>query len=83
MKRILRFILSKTFLFAVLILAQICFLIALVVEFSRVGTVAYTVLTLVSTLVIVAVMCAAVCLAVIGPARQIKKSGNILKNFFQ
>lgn len=34
-------------------------------------------------LVIVAVMCAAVCLAVIGPARQIKKSGNILKNFFQ
>ena len=56
MKRILRFILSKTFLFAVLILAQICFLIALVVEFSRVGTVAYTVLTLVSTLVIVAVI---------------------------
>lgn len=56
MKRIGRFFMSKTFLFGVLILAQVGFFTALIVMFSRVGSVAYTVITLLTTVIIVAVI---------------------------
>ncbi len=56
MKRILRFLLSKTFLFAVLILVQIALFAVLFAFFSQIGTTAYIALTILGVLVIVAVI---------------------------
>ena len=55
-KRIVRFLLSKTFLSAVLILTQIVLFVALFVGLQQVGTVAYIVITLLSILVMSAVV---------------------------
>lgn len=46
MKKFLKFILSRTFLFAVLILVQITLFILLTLQFSRFGTFAYLLLTI-------------------------------------
>lgn len=50
MKRLLRFLLSRSFLLAVLALLQIGVFIALALNFARLGTVFYTVVTIVSAL---------------------------------
>lgn len=56
MKRVVRFLLSKTFLSAVLILLQVALFVVLFLRFQQVGTLAYIVLTLVSILVLSAVV---------------------------
>ncbi len=56
LKRIIRFLLSKTFLSAALILVQVAFFVLLVFNLQQVGTVAYIVLTLLSILVMSAVV---------------------------
>ena len=56
MKKILKFLLSRTFLFGLLIACQVGLFAALMLVFSRAGTVAYIILTLVSVLVVIAVI---------------------------
>ena len=55
-KKILKFLLSRTFLFGLLIACQVGLFAALMLVFSRAGTVAYIILTLVSVLVVIAVI---------------------------
>ncbi len=56
MKKLLKFILSRTFLFGVLIALQVGLFLFLTYQFSRLGSYAYLLLTLVSVLVVVAVL---------------------------
>ena len=52
-KKILKFLLSRTFLFGLLIACQVGLFAALMLVFSRAGTVAYIILTLVSVLLVI------------------------------
>lgn len=56
MKKLSRFLLSRTFLFGVLIACQLGIFVWLMLMFRRAGTVAYIILTLISALVIIAVV---------------------------
>ena len=55
LKRILKVVLSRTFIFAILALLQIGFFVFLVYSFANVGVAAYTVLSIISVLVIIMV----------------------------
>ena len=55
MNKLLKFLLSRTFLFAVLIVVQVGFFAALLFLFTKTGSVAYILLTIVSVLVVIAV----------------------------
>lgn len=56
MKKLLKFLTSRTFLFIVLILLQLALLVGLLVEFSRVGSVLYLLLTILSVLVMLPIL---------------------------
>ena len=51
MRRILKFLMSRSFFFGVMILLQIALFVALMVTFSRVGGVAYLLITIVVVMV--------------------------------
>ena len=55
MRRILKFLMSRSFFFSVMILLQLALFIALMVTFSRVGGVAYLLITLTVVVVMMAV----------------------------
>lgn len=56
MRRILKFLMSRSFFFSVMILLQLALFIALMVTFSRVGGVAYLLITLTVVVVMMAVL---------------------------
>lgn len=56
MRRILKFLMSRSFFFGVMILLQIALFVALMVTFSRVGGVAYLLITIVVVMVMMAVL---------------------------
>ena len=56
MKKLLKFVLSRTFLFAVLFLLQLGLFLFLTFQFTRLGTFAYLLLTVGSTLAITMAM---------------------------
>ena len=56
MKKLLKFLTSRTFLFMILILLQLTLLVGLLLEFSRVGSVVYLLLTILSVLVMLPIL---------------------------
>ena len=56
MRRILKFLMSRSFFFSVMILLQLALFIALMVTFSSVGGVAYLLITLTVVVVMMAVL---------------------------